>query len=148
MNKGFQIFVAISLIFSSIACDTYNENDHSIPIPETFEGKVIDENSKGLIGVRVEVLIRSNQHGVGPDGVPKDRLKRRITSESDANGRYFFDFRSESKKIAADFPSFTAVIDRSFAIKVKGFEYVFVKFDGNTTFMVRQSELLPEGKKP
>ena len=91
-------FFTLFLTFCTAACHSYNENDHSFSVPATFEGKVIDENSKGLIGVKVEVLIRSNQHGVGPDGVPKDRLKRRITSESDANGRYFFDFRSESKK--------------------------------------------------
>ena len=119
-----------------------------MPVPETFEGRVVDQNGIGLRGVTVETLIRSNQHGAGPDGVPKDRLARRIAAESDENGRFLFDFRSETKKIAADFPSYTPVVDRFFAIKVKGFEYVYIKYFGNSTFVVKKSELRSEIVKP
>ena len=140
--------IALALILCAAACSKYNENDHSMPVPETFEGRVVDQNGIGLRGVTVETLIRSNQHGAGPDGVPKDRLARRIAAESDENGRFLFDFRSETKKIAADFPSYTPVVDRFFAIKVKGFEYVYIKYFGNSTFVVKKSELRSEIVKP
>ena len=136
--------IILALILCAAACHKYDENDHSMPVPEIFEGKVVDQNGIGLRGVTVETLIRSNQHGAGPDGVPKDRLARRIAVESDENGRFLFDFRSESKKIAADFPSHTPVVDRFFAIKVRSFEYVYIKFFGDTTFVVNRSDLRSE----
>lgn len=130
------------------ACDTYNENDHSLPVPDTFSGRVVDESGNGISGVVVDAFIHSARRGIGPEGVPRDRIARFVKSETDSIGKYSFDFRPELKKIAAEFPSYTPVLYRTFGVKINGFKEIEIKFVGDTNFVVKKSELQPSHSQP
>lgn len=143
MESHLKKIVALFLTLCIAACYSYNESDYSIPLPETFEGKITDEKGDVLTDVTIVAFIKTKYQGVGPEGAIRDRIARYARSTTDSMGRYSFDFRAESKKIAIDYPAEAPVLYRYFRIHVNNEEYVRVKFVGDTTFVVKKSLLRP-----
>ena len=143
MKTYLRNIVVCSLTLCAAACYSYDENDYSIPLPETFEGKVIDEGGAALSEVTLVAFIKTRYQGVGPEGTVRDKIARYARIKTNSNGEYLFDFRAESKKIADEHPAEAPVLSRYFRIHIDDEEYVRVKFVGDTTFVVRKSHLRP-----
>ena len=138
--KKLVVFILVSCI---AACYPYDENFYSFPLPETLEGKIVDEGGNFLGAITIEAFIYSANKGVGPEGTVRGKISRFIRIKTNSNGQYMFDFRAESKRLANDHPTEAPILSRYFHIHINNEEYVRVKFVDDTTFVVKKSHLRP-----
>ena len=141
-------FVLLALVPSVAACTKTDESYYSVPLPETLNGRILDENGKSMSGVMVYASIVTVYDGYFWQRAPREQIVRYLKYKTDAGGQYSFDFTAESKKIVIEYPLERPVLAKGLTIKVKGYKYKSFGLPEDFVIVVKKADLVPLNVNP
>ena len=135
--------LVLVLVLSLAACAKTDESYYSVPLPETLNGRIVDEKGNSMSGLIVYAEIVTVYDGYFWQRMPREEIVRYLKFKTDAGGQYSFDFTEESRKIISEYPLERPVLAKSLTIKVKGYKYKYFGLPEDSVLVIKKADLVP-----